>query len=580
MLMSRHAGAIITILLLAGLATFLLASMRQRQVLNLSATAGGQMPYLVYADRIAREGLMGHFGDRNRMPAIPAIASLLHSEDWEIFHQRSSALAVALSTGLIIGVWWLVRRLLSPWPSAAFAMIVAVAVILPQSSFLQADVPFYTLCFLTWLAMLRLIDRPGVAQAALVGTLIGMTYLVKASILLSVPILVGVLILRGAFSGSRGKPFFVSAAIAPAAFLLLVSPYLMNNYERFGRVFYNVNTTFFVWCDSWSEAQQFAERYQIDRQFPDAPADQIPGPVNYLRTHSARQIAQRLGYGIRTLFGIMLDAPAFKYLAILFLMVLVVSIRNGNQKEWIRRYNWQIALTLALLLAYGLAYSWYVLIAYGDRFVLSLVPLVLFVFLHFLDRSGKSGSAKLHPVTVVSVILVILCLADGIRASIAPQPAREFVRFYYDETREEFRRGNLAEARRGFEGIVALDPGFAAAHRELGMIALAENRLDDAVESLSRAAVLEPDWGDVQNTLGAALLQSGRLAEAVPVLERAVELDPASPPAWYNLCGALFRIGDRQKASQCLSRLETLSPDLAARIRNAFPTSNTQESNP
>lgn len=578
-------GAVLLILL----SVFLVAAIRQHQTLNLSATAGGQMPYLVYADRIAREGLIGHFGDRNRMPAIPVVASLVHHEDWEIFHQRASVLAIVISTVLAVGLWIVARRVLSPWAGAMFATVIAFAVILPQSSFLQADVPYYALLFLTWLAILRLVDRPGVLRALIVGALIAITYLVKASILLSIPILAGVLILRGicappadepvAIARSRRKQFFLSAAIAPAVFLLLVSPYLKNNHEQFGRLFYNVNTTFFIWCDSWAEAQRFSERYQIDRHFPEAPPEQIPGPVNYLNTHSAQQIAQRIVYGVRTLFVILLTSPVFKYLVVVSAFVVIALCRNRQaSRDWAGRHKWQIALTLTLLLAYGLAYSWYVLVAYGDRFVLSLVPIILFGCLHYLDRTLIVGSSGIRFVPAISLFLLFIGLADGVRAAITPQPPNNFVRFYYDETREEFRRGNLVEARRGFEGVVTLDPGFAAAHRELGMIALAQNRPAEAIESLGRAAALEPGWGDVHNSLGSALLQAGRLAEAVAILERAVELDPASPPAWYNLCGALFQLQELERAHQCLSQLETLSPPLAERIRKAFITQNDPES--
>ena len=102
------------------------------------------------------------------------------------------------------------------------------------------------------------------------------------------------------------------------------------------------------------------------------------------------------------------------------------------------------------------------------------------------------------------------------------------------------------------------------------MIALAQGRHAQAIESLSRAAELEPDWADVHNSLGSALIQAGRVPEAVAALERAIELRPEVPPAWYNLCGALFQLGHPEKATNCLLRLETLSPHLAAQVRSVF----------
>ena len=56
-------------LLWLGAASLYLWAAAERKVhLNLSAAAGGQMPYLLYARNMAREGSGEYFGDRNRMP--------------------------------------------------------------------------------------------------------------------------------------------------------------------------------------------------------------------------------------------------------------------------------------------------------------------------------------------------------------------------------------------------------------------------------------------------------------------------------------------------------------------------------
>ena len=62
-------------LLAAGL--YVAAGARQSARLNLSAAAGGQYPYLKYAEGIARDGPGAYFGDRNRMPLVPALLSMV-----------------------------------------------------------------------------------------------------------------------------------------------------------------------------------------------------------------------------------------------------------------------------------------------------------------------------------------------------------------------------------------------------------------------------------------------------------------------------------------------------------------------
>jgi|CXWL01.1.fsa_nt_gi hypothetical protein len=586
--------------LLAG-SGYVAAALRQKERLNLSATAGGQMPYLVYARHVAQDGLYGHFGDRNRMPLVPVVASLVHDADWEQFVNRASWLAIALSVVLLGAIAFVAYRSLSPLLATAFLLIVAVAVFAPQASYVQADLAYYALFFCSWWAMSRLIERPTLFRAIVVGLLLGLTYLTKASVLLAVPVLFGVLVLRAVLSRSNKiaraaqataspsnqrsvKRIVGAAVVTMLVFLAVIFPYLRNNNERFGRYFYNVNTTFFVWCDSWSQAQRFAEKYAIDQHYPDALPDAIPGPQNYWRTHSMEQIGRRLAYGLKTLGRLAVESASLKYLVFLAAFAGILSIVNpSSARNIIQHHRWSLVLSGLLCCAYVLAYSWYVVVAYGDRFILSLVPPLLFALCAYIDRITcdlpKLRAADRKPTVhnIFAAALIMFTLSDGIVAANTSwvTPSKNFVRFYYDETREELRRGNVAEAQRGMHGVLALDPAFAAAHRDLGMMALAQGRHEDAIQSLSNAAMLEPEWADVQNSLGSALVQAGRPAEAVSVLERATTLDPSLAPAWYNLCGVLFQQGEREKGIACLLQLEQVSPELAQSLKAAFgaPTS-------
>lgn len=583
---------------------YIAGALRQKDRLNLSATAGGQMPYLVYAQHVALDGLLGHFGDRNRMPLIPILVSLAHDANWQHFVHRASWLAIALSLALLAAMSLIAYRNLSPLFATAFILMVAVAVFAPQASFVQADVAYYALFFCTWWAMVRVIDRPSMRQAIVVGLFSGLTYLTKASVLLAIPLLLGVLLLRAllvlrsessaashqaiplssqAPQSSLSRRSLCAALVALIVFLVTIFPYLYNNHARYGRYFYNVNTTFFVWCDSWPQAQQFAEKYHIEKHFPAAPAQEIPGMQNYWRTHSTNQIGNRIVYGIKTLALLAAESGALKYLLILCACGAVLSIIHPSAaRNFIQKHRLSLAFSILLFCAYALAYSWYVVIAYGDRFVLSLVPPLLFALCKYIDtifadiHLASRTHVRFAPRSAFATALILLTLANGVFAANTTwvTPSESFVRFYYDESREELRRGNLDEARRGMHGVLTLDPGFAPAHRDLGMIALAAGRHEDAIQSLSKAAALEPGWADVQNSLGSALIQAGRVTDAVPVLVRATTLQPNLAPAWYNLCGALIRLDRGDEANSCMSRLEVVAPELAVRLKEAMNASN------
>lgn len=570
---------------------YVAAALRQKEHLNLSATAGGQMPYLVYAQQVAAKGLFGHFGDRNRMPLVPILASWAFDDDWNRFVELSSWLAIGLSLVLLSAMGMIAYHHLSPLLATAFLLMVTVTVFGPLASFLQADVPYYALFFCSWWAMSRLLDRPNVWLAIVTGIVLALTYLTKASILLAMPIWLAMIVLRAIWQSKSNKHYasglrlIAAACVTLLCFLAVAFPYFQNNKERFGRYFYNVNTTFFVWCDSWAQAQQFAEKYRIGQHYPDAPPELIPSARNYWRTHSLDQIARRMVYGLKTLAQLVLASPSFKYLILLGACALFAAfLRPAEARETLHAHRWAIAFTAVTVAAYLVAYSWYVVVAYGDRFVLSLMPPLFFGLIAYLDKVFLTLSLsrplliKLPVASQLAILLVLVALADGVAAAnsswITPSP--EFVRFYYDESHEELRRENFAEAQRGMRGVTTLDPGFAAAHRDLGMIALTQGKSGEAVEALTKAARLEPTWADVHNSLGSALIQAGRPADAIPMLEKAVALQANFIPAWYNLCGALLQLHERDRAAACMATLQQLAPSLARDLGAAFPNSSQQ----
>lgn len=617
----------------------------QKAHLNLSATAGGQMPYLEYAARVAEEGLFGHLGDRNRMPLVPVLTSLVHDrgkssgsavsgQRWGIgFVNRAAWLSLVLSLAALFGMAAVAFRSLPTWPAVAFTLVVAFGVFLPQASFVQAELPYYGLFFCGWWMMCRTVQCPAPLMAAATGALLGLAYLTKASALPAIFLFAAVLLirafvllvqrLRGAES-SEDLMFEPSARVhaangdaepdttscpdvpsAPArrfavagrtalcaivgvlAFLLVTGAYLRNNRVHFGRYFYNVNSAYFMWCDNWAEAQRFAETYDVERRPPQAPAEAIPGPRNYWNTHSLRQIVERLQYGLAAIGRDLLSSACAKYLGILAVCgLMLTATRPGISFRLVRNAVWPILLSTLLLGAYVLAYAWYAVVAFGDRFVLSLVPPALFAMLWAIVQlnrrgrdapgSGESSAAldiksatrsrsRLEP--VLAGVLILLAAGDGLaRAQTAANPTSAFVQFYYDESLAELRRGNVTEAALGFAGVVRLDPSFAAAHRELGMIHLHSGQFEDAAASLSRAAALEPSSADIRNSLGSALIQAGRVTEAIAPLREAVALDDGLAVAWFNLGGAYVLRGKLDEARACQAKLLGLAPDLAEQL--------------
>ena len=59
-------------------------------------------------------------------------------------------------------------------------------------------------------------------------------------------------------------------------FLAVEYPHISNSKRIYGHYFYNVNSTFYIWYDSWDDVMQ-GTRVHGDRVgWPDMPEDQIP----------------------------------------------------------------------------------------------------------------------------------------------------------------------------------------------------------------------------------------------------------------------------------------------------------------
>lgn len=575
---------------------FVVHAWRQVKHLNLSATAGGQYPYLVYAKGIAEAGPFGHLGDRNRMPLVPAVTAFVYTADWDRFVARAARLAVFISLaalGIIGAMAW---HTLPGWSAAALVVFSACCVFADQAAFVQAELLFYALFFAGWLLVCRLLRRPHPGWAAATGAVLALAYLTKASALLLAGLAVAALLIRAAVRMVRGPAaaaarsdaapapaksaadspgrFALAALLLGAVFLAIVFPYVQTNRARFGRYFYNVNSTFFMWCDSWEQASDFAERYAIDRGYPNAPAEEIPSLSNYLRTHDGQQVLGRLRYGFRALGQLAWEGTGLKYLLLLAGGCVLLGCRREAWRGLSPADGWAAGFTVLLLAAYTIVYAWYVPIGFGDRFLLSLyVPLgyALLRGCHALARGARrllvQGPGS-DPAQALAAVLVVLIAGEFVFASVSAVPAARpaFVRFYYNESLERLRAGDLVEAEKGFRGVARLDPSFAAAHRELGMIALHGGRMDDAVLSLTRAVELRPTDADLRNSLGSALVQAGRMDEARVAFRRAVAIAPGFATAWFNLGGTCAALNLKDEAREAIRRLESLDPSLAGRL--------------
>ena len=104
------------------------------------------------------------------------------------------------------------------------------------------------------------------------------------------------------------------------------------------------------------------------------------------------------------------------------------------------------------------------------------------------------------------------------------------------------RMGRYDEARDSYESALGQDATCCEAVYNLGSLAEDRGELDEAVRCYRQALALSPDYGDAHFNLAGALARSGRADEAIEHWQRYLELDAGSP--WARIARAHLEVLD------------------------------------
>lgn len=421
-------GRLLTGLLISGAVwLYLWAAWQQAVRVNTDMDRTDQKAYMSYAKNLARTHF--HFvGGRNRMPAYPALMAFFYKPGLpdEIFFERGKKVGIGLGLFCLFLVFLVFNCVASLLDALTGTLVAMFSVFVYKAPYFQAELLFYTVGFLLFCLLLTLVKTPGLKKAALSGLLAGAGFLTKASVqpamVIAATILFvnGVADLAGRAGATNGRMFrgrrFFCIAVFLAFFLMVVFPYLRTSKERFGAYFYNVNTTFYMWYDSWAEAKEGTRAHGDRKGWPDLPADRIPSFHKYLKEHSLTEIFGRLSRG----FGLVAKS-ARPYAEILLWYVFFISLLIFHNRKHllktIRQGNPATFLFVAGFFGtYLLLYAWYAPIASGSRFVLSLYLPALFLLVWFVAYAGKQNLSyvffgrKISASVTSPLILVFLCL--------------------------------------------------------------------------------------------------------------------------------------------------------------------------
>lgn len=112
-----------------------------------------------------------------------------------------------------------------------------------------------------------------------------------------------------------------------------------------------------------------------------------------------------------------------------------------------------------------------------------------------------------------------------------------------------------------YEQAIALDPGLAAAHTNLGNLRYERGERSAALRCYETAVALDPDQPEALYNLANIYEEEGDLEMAIAEYKRALKVQPSFADAHFNLALTLEEVGGRQQAMQHWERFLDLTPE-------------------
>jgi hypothetical protein len=372
----------------------------RRRALSTPPSMGDQGAYLGYA-RHQYESNYTVIEDRNRMPIFPFLLSRIYEPGLSEaqFLTRAQAFNVNLSILLLFLLFLIFRRFFPPWHAIALLSGTAFCVFMYRAINAQAEALFYFVSFCAFVLLLRMLITPRWWLAALGGATMGLAHLTKASVLPAVVIWIVVSLAQiiwifrkqGHFRSADAWRRAGMLLVVIVTFVAVIFPYIQTSKRIYGSYFYNVNSTFVFWCDTWPQAWEFLSEHGDKDQWRSLPPEQIPSFSKYWREHSIGQMAWRLIRGSWNQVTQNAMAIGYYKLAMAFLVAGAVLSRRhqARTRQLLVENRFAASFCILFFCGYFVLYAWYQTLVADTRFILALFLPSAFAASLFLMRLGK-----------------------------------------------------------------------------------------------------------------------------------------------------------------------------------------------
>ena len=334
------------------------------------------------------------------MPLYPAYLAARYDPQWSDpeFFEHAKRHSVQLSVALLAILGVVITRHLPALPAANLILILAFGVYVFKAGYTQSELLFYTLNFLTFIALWHLLEsrtpRKILVCAILGGALAALAHLTKAAMLPLAALFLVVYASDGVIRSARARRLAPAAwqltgcLLFAASFLVVLLPYLANSKRVHGQYFYNLNTSALIWYDNYPQASVAILSYGPDG-WPPGRRSERPGPLKYWREHTVGQILTRFENGFRDM--VIASYRTFWYLKFVAIYLGGAAMLIPFCWRTVAAIMKRHAAVSAFVLLYGAVYlpavAFYEPISGTGttRFLLAHIPPLLFVLSMFFE---------------------------------------------------------------------------------------------------------------------------------------------------------------------------------------------------
>jgi hypothetical protein len=405
---------------------------------NTDVRSSDQGAYLEFTTKV-RSSQFRYTGGRNRMPIYPYLQALFLTPAYS--NQEAFALGkrinIFLSLILLVLLFITTRKFLPAFQALNFTLISAVSVFIYKSGYYQAELLYFFLSFISFLLMSTMLVSPSIRFGLLTGVLLGLAHLTKASVLPGF-VLFAIFLLqkwnstrnlpnvRNSFLSSRGEikhSALIGLLITGISFFGVVGLYLIESKAVYGKYFYNVNSTFYIWYDSWGKAVEGTRAHGDRVGWPDMPPEEVPSMQKYFAEHSLFQVTQRITNGVQKQLNIIINPYSYFNYPLIYLVIFVFfGVFAAQQARMLaRRYRHLFGFSVLYFGSYLFLYTWYAAISWGHRFTYSLyLPLLFGLFFTINQLGSEVGIFHVDEfeidatrlVRLFNVVIFIIVLGD------------------------------------------------------------------------------------------------------------------------------------------------------------------------